>query len=198
MAAESGLPFVVVPAGTRNHFAMDLGLNREDPSAAVEALTDGVELRVDLGYAGDRAFVDNDKIGTMVRILPEFLGRHEGPDCSRWTGRVDDPAGLGGRAQLDSGLLGALAARAETPAEAAARLRSGQTHGLTGLATPDDVVIHADAPAAPSGSTAKPSPCPLPYGAGSVPGRYGYGPPSPMAVTPTDPDAAQRFQGGQC
>ncbi|MFB9400996.1 diacylglycerol kinase family protein [Streptomyces echinatus] len=33
-----GLPFVVVPAGTRNHFARDLGLNREDPSSALEAL----------------------------------------------------------------------------------------------------------------------------------------------------------------
>ncbi|PWI41465.1 hypothetical protein CK485_21475 [Streptomyces sp. ICBB 8177] len=57
VAAESGLPFVVVPVGTCNHFAMDLGLDREGPSAALEALTDGVELRVDLGYAGERAFV---------------------------------------------------------------------------------------------------------------------------------------------
>lgn len=97
VAAQSGVPFLVVPAGTRNHFAMDLGLDREDPSAALEALTDGVELCVDLGYAGERAFVNNvsfgayaalvqdpayrdDKIGTVVRILPEFLARHEGPE----------------------------------------------------------------------------------------------------------------------
>ncbi|MEU5310869.1 diacylglycerol kinase family protein [Streptomyces sp. NPDC021562] len=180
VAAESGLPFVVVPAGTRNHFAMDLGLDRADPSAALEALTDGVELRVDLGYAGERAFVNNvsfgayaalvqdpayreDKIGTMVRILPEFLARHQGPELVVRTGlltvdrpdavlvsnnpyRLDDPAGLDRRAQLDSGLLGVLAARAETPAETAARLRSGQMRGLTRLATPDDVVVHADAP----------------------------------------------------
>ncbi|MET8805734.1 diacylglycerol kinase family protein [Streptomyces sp. NPDC004546] len=185
VAAESGLPFMVVPAGTRNHFAMDLGLDREDPSAALEALRDGVELRVDLGYAGERAFVNNvsfgayaalvqdpayreDKIGTMVRILPEFLARHEGPELVVRAGlltvdrpdavlvsnnpyQIDDPAGLDRRARLDSGLLGVLAARAETPAETAARLRSGQTHGLTRLATPDDVVIHADAPVVPVG-----------------------------------------------
>ncbi|MGP3732381.1 diacylglycerol/lipid kinase family protein [Streptomyces sp. GDS52] len=139
VAAESGLPFLVVPAGTRNHFAMDLGLDRADPSAALEALTDGVELRVDLGFAGERVFVNNvsfgayaalvqdpayreDKIGTTVRILPEFLARHQGPHLVVHTGlltvegpdavlvsnnpyQADDPAGLDRRAQLDSGLL---------------------------------------------------------------------------------------------
>ena len=185
VAAESGLPFVVIPAGTRNHFAMDLGLDREDPAAALEALTDGVELRVDLGFAGERVFVNNvsfgayaalvqdpayreDKIGTMVRILPEFLTHQEGPELVVRAGmltvdrpdavlvsnnpyQVDDPAGLGRRAQLDSGLLGVLAARAETPAETVTRLRSGQMHGLTRLATPDDVVVHTDVPVVPVG-----------------------------------------------
>ncbi|MFB0614830.1 diacylglycerol kinase family protein [Streptomyces sp. AGS-58] len=185
VAAKRGLPFLVIPAGTRNHFAMDLGLDREDPSAALEALTDGVELHVDLGYAGQRVFVNNvsfgayaalvqdpayrdDKLGTAVRILPEFLARHEGPELVVRAGpltvegpdavlvsnnpyQVDDPAGLGRRAHLDSGLLGVLAARAETPAETAARLRSGQPHGLTRLATPDDVVVYADVPVLPAG-----------------------------------------------
>ncbi|MGX1762567.1 diacylglycerol/lipid kinase family protein [Streptomyces lydicus] len=185
VAAKSGLPFVVVPAGTRNHFAMDLGLDRDDPSAALEALTDGVELRVDLGFAGERVFVNNvsfgayaalvqdpayreDKVGTTVRILPEFLARHKGPELVVRAGlltvdrpdavlvsnnpyRADDPAGLGKRAQLDSGLLGVLAARAETPAETAARLRDGQTHGLTNLATSEEVVVDADVPFIPVG-----------------------------------------------
>ena len=30
VAAEFGLPMVVVPAGTRNHLALDLGLDRDD------------------------------------------------------------------------------------------------------------------------------------------------------------------------
>ncbi|MFD3609171.1 diacylglycerol/lipid kinase family protein [Streptomyces atroolivaceus] len=185
VAAQSGLPFVVIPAGTRNHFAMDLGLDRDNPSAALEALTDGVELRVDLGFAGERVFVNNvsfgayaalvqepayreDKIGTVVRILPGFLARHEGPELVVRAGPltvdrpdavlvsnnpylVDDPVGLGRRAQLDSGLLGVLAARAETPAETAARLRGAQTHGLTNLATSEEVVVDADVPVAPVG-----------------------------------------------
>lgn len=185
VAAKNGLPFVVIPAGTRNHFAMDLGLDREDPSAALEALTDGVELCVDLGFAGERVFVNNvsfgayaalvqdpayreDKIRTVVRILPEFLARHEGPELVVHAGlltvdlpdavlvsnnpyRVDDPAGLGRRAQLDSGLLGVLAARAETPADTAARLRDGKTHGLTSLATADEVVVEAGVPVVPVG-----------------------------------------------
>ncbi|WP_449341328.1 hypothetical protein [Streptomyces canarius] len=65
--------------------------------------------------------------------------------------QVDDPAGLGQACRSDSGLLGVLAARAETPIETAARLRSGQPHGLTRLATPDDVVVYADVPVLPAG-----------------------------------------------
>src|SRR5215475_15319207 len=49
VAAEHGIPFLVITAGTRNHFALDLGLDRDDPAACLGALSDGVELRVDLG-----------------------------------------------------------------------------------------------------------------------------------------------------
>ena len=34
VAAEHDVPFLVISAGTRNHFALDLGLDREDPAAA--------------------------------------------------------------------------------------------------------------------------------------------------------------------
>ncbi|RZL75527.1 MAG: diacylglycerol kinase, partial [Rhodococcus sp. (in: high G+C Gram-positive bacteria)] len=44
VAAENNLPFLVISAGTRNHFAMDLGLDRTDPSRCLDALRDGVEL----------------------------------------------------------------------------------------------------------------------------------------------------------
>ena len=49
IAAEHDLPFLVISAGTRNHFAMDLGLDRERPDTGLDALSDGVELRLDLG-----------------------------------------------------------------------------------------------------------------------------------------------------
>ncbi|MGA4866165.1 diacylglycerol/lipid kinase family protein [Streptomyces lavendulocolor] len=71
VAARHDLPFVVVPAGTRNHFALDLGLDRDDPAAALEALTDAVELRVDLGHAADRVFVNNASFGTYASIVTE-------------------------------------------------------------------------------------------------------------------------------
>ncbi|MFI6013009.1 diacylglycerol/lipid kinase family protein [Streptomyces sp. NPDC051243] len=96
IAAAYDIPFLVISAGTRNHFAMDLGLDRDDPSSCLDALTDGVELRVDLGYAGDRPFVNNasfgayaaivqspsyrdDKIGTSLELLPDLLSRQQGP-----------------------------------------------------------------------------------------------------------------------
>ncbi len=40
-----GIPFVVVPAGTRNHFALDLGLDRADVPGALDAYDDGVDTR---------------------------------------------------------------------------------------------------------------------------------------------------------
>ena len=54
IAAEHGLPFLVISAGTRNHFALDLGLDRDNPAACLDALTDGVEQRIDLGVIGGR------------------------------------------------------------------------------------------------------------------------------------------------
>ncbi|MFG2358835.1 diacylglycerol/lipid kinase family protein [Streptomyces sp. NPDC048521] len=71
VAARHDLPFVVIPAGTRNHFALDLGLDRDDPAAALEALADGVELRVDLGYAADPVFVNNASFGTYASVVTE-------------------------------------------------------------------------------------------------------------------------------
>jgi diacylglycerol kinase family enzyme len=99
IAAEHGLPFVVISAGTRNHFALDLGLDREDPSACLGALSDGVELRVDLGMIDGQTFVNNasfgayaevvetpayrgDKLNTTLNTLPELLQGHRGARLS--------------------------------------------------------------------------------------------------------------------
>ncbi|MER7489839.1 diacylglycerol kinase family protein [Streptomyces sp. NPDC126497] len=96
VAAEHDIPFLVISAGTRNHFALDLGLDRGDPAACLDALTDGVELRVDLGFAGGQPFVNNasfgayaaivqspayrdDKIGTSLEMLPGLLTGRQGP-----------------------------------------------------------------------------------------------------------------------
>ena len=69
IAAEHGVPLLVISAGTRNHFALDLGLDREDPSRCLDALTDGVELKVDLGFIGGRPFVNNASFGAYAAIV---------------------------------------------------------------------------------------------------------------------------------
>ncbi|MFZ2526677.1 MAG: diacylglycerol kinase family protein [Rhodococcus sp. (in: high G+C Gram-positive bacteria)] len=90
IAAAHDLPFLVISAGTRNHFALDLGLDRDDPAACLDALRDGVELHVDLGDINGRTFVNNasfgvyadivqsphyrdDKTGTVLEMLPDLL-----------------------------------------------------------------------------------------------------------------------------
>ncbi|MDT0454348.1 diacylglycerol kinase family protein [Streptomyces sp. DSM 41527] len=184
VAAERGIPFLVISAGTRNHFALDLGLDREDPSTCLEALTDGVELRVDLGYVGDRVFVNNasfgayaavvqspayrdDKARTILDLLPDLLTRHSGPRLAVRAGttaldgpqavlvsnnpyRMGDPAGLGRRERLDSGLLGVLGVHVDNAAQAAWMLRGRRGPGLTSL-TATEVVIDADASAVQAG-----------------------------------------------
>ena len=95
IAAGRDIPMMVISAGTRNHFALDLGLDRDDPATSLDALTDGVELRIDLGLIGDRTFVNNasfgayaqvvqspayrdDKSGTALAMLPDLLTGHQG------------------------------------------------------------------------------------------------------------------------
>ena len=62
-AAAHGLPFVCVPAGTRDHFARDLGVDRRDPVRALDAFTDGLERSVDLGEVNGRTFLNNVSLG---------------------------------------------------------------------------------------------------------------------------------------
>jgi diacylglycerol kinase family enzyme len=62
-ARAHGLPFVCVPAGTRNHFALDLGLDRHDLVGALDALIDGVERVIDVGSVNGRLFLNNVSLG---------------------------------------------------------------------------------------------------------------------------------------
>ncbi len=74
VAAELGLPMVVVPAGTRNHLALDLGLDREDVVGALDAYGDAVERRLDLADANGHVFVNNVSLGLYAAIVrsPEY------------------------------------------------------------------------------------------------------------------------------
>jgi diacylglycerol kinase family enzyme len=116
IAADHDIPLLVISAGTRNHFALDLGLDRDDPSTCLQALTDGEEVRVDLGYIGDRPFVNNASFGayaeivqspeyrdnknrTMLEMLPDLLSGQQG---TQLTVRAGDRAMSGLQAVLIS------------------------------------------------------------------------------------------------
>jgi diacylglycerol kinase family enzyme len=103
VAAAHDVGFVCVPAGTRNHLAMDLGLDREDVVGALDAFGEAVERRIDLGLVGDRVFVNNatvglyakivqspayreHKVGTALELLPAMLGPDAAPFDLRFTG----------------------------------------------------------------------------------------------------------------
>ena len=96
IAVEKQLPFVCVTAGTRNHFALDLGLDRQDPRTSVHAFRDAVERRIDYATVNDRFFVNNVSLGiyativqqegyreakaeTTKRLLPQMLGERTEP-----------------------------------------------------------------------------------------------------------------------
>jgi diacylglycerol kinase family enzyme len=65
---------VCVPAGTRNHFALDLGLNRDDVVGALDAFGDGVEDQIDLAAVNGRTFVNNASLGLYAKVVqaPEY------------------------------------------------------------------------------------------------------------------------------
>jgi diacylglycerol kinase family enzyme len=111
VATRHDVAYVCIPSGTRNHFALDLGLDRDDVVAALDAFTDGVERTVDLGQVNGRVFVNNASLGlyalvvrsgayrgakarTWGRMLPDLLGpaaapsdlEFDGPDGHRHRG----------------------------------------------------------------------------------------------------------------
>jgi diacylglycerol kinase family enzyme len=70
VALETDAAFVCIPFGTRNHFARDLGLDRDDPLGALAAFDDdAVERRIDVGKAGDRIFLNNLSLGAYAGLV---------------------------------------------------------------------------------------------------------------------------------
>jgi hypothetical protein len=69
VAAELGLPYACIPAGTRNHFALDLGVDRDDVVGALDAFVNGGERRVDLAEVNGRVFVNNVSLGLYAEAV---------------------------------------------------------------------------------------------------------------------------------
>ena len=96
LTVQHDIPFVCVSAGTRNHFALDLGLPRDDPRECMPAFREDLERRVDYATVNDRFFVNNVSLGvyativqqpgyreakvdTTKKLLPELLGDQDEP-----------------------------------------------------------------------------------------------------------------------
>src|SRR5829696_5911730 len=102
IAAEHGLPYACIPAGTRNHLALDLGVDRNDAIGALDAFVDGGEIVVDLAEVNGRVFVNNVSLGvyaeavqqeayrdakvrTLVDTVPDALGPEAHAQALSWT-----------------------------------------------------------------------------------------------------------------
>jgi diacylglycerol kinase family enzyme len=106
VASSCGVAFVCIPAGTRNHFALDLGIDRDDVVGALDGFTGGIERKVDIAYVNEHPFVNNVSLGVYAQIvqsdeyrdakratvesmLPDLLG----PDASKFDLRFSGPDG---------------------------------------------------------------------------------------------------------
>src|SRR5207253_5057164 len=104
VAAEHRVGFVCVPAGTRNHLALDLGVDRDDVVGALDAFGSAREARVDLATVNGRVFVNNVSLGlyaaivqsegyrnaktrTAAKMLPDLLGN----DYSQFDFEIESP-----------------------------------------------------------------------------------------------------------
>lgn len=106
-ASEHDIPYVCIPAGTRNHFALDIGLDPDDVIGALDAFEDGSERRIDLAQVNGRVFVNNASMGlygkvvqspeyrdaklrTVIDMLPDLIG----PGATPFDLRFSDPNGV--------------------------------------------------------------------------------------------------------
>jgi diacylglycerol kinase family enzyme len=103
IAAVLELPYACIPAGTRNHFALDLGVDRNDVVGALDAFVNGGERRVDLSEVNGRVFVNNVSLGmyaeavqrpgyraaklqTLLDTVPDAIGPEAEAPALRWQG----------------------------------------------------------------------------------------------------------------
>jgi diacylglycerol kinase family enzyme len=101
VAAQLDLPYACIPSGTRNHFALDLGVDRDDVVGALDAFVAGRERRVDLAEVNGQVFVNNVSLGlyadavarpgyreaklhTLLDTVPDAVGPGAAAPNLRW------------------------------------------------------------------------------------------------------------------
>jgi diacylglycerol kinase family enzyme len=106
-AVANGLAFVCVPAGTRNHFARDLGISPDDLVGALDAFADARERSIDVGDVNGRLFLNNVSLGVYgtavqratyrnakVRTLFQTAAEVLGPSAELPSVRLVDDLGV--------------------------------------------------------------------------------------------------------
>lgn len=83
VAVDNDIVLGVLPMGTFNHFAKDLGMTA-DLSAAAKFLSDAVVTAVDVGEVNGSVFVNNASIG----VYPKMVGEREGIRARRGWGKI--------------------------------------------------------------------------------------------------------------
>ncbi|MFE9104257.1 diacylglycerol/lipid kinase family protein [Actinomadura geliboluensis] len=179
VAARHDVPFMVVLAGTRNHFALDLG------RIAGRAFVNNASFGAYAAIVQSPAYRDG-KVRTSLQLLPELLTHHQGPRLSVRADHVlieapqavlvsnnpyqgGDPTGFGRRERLDAGVLGVLAVTVDSAAQAAGLLRGRRGRGLSML-TASEVVIDSESGEIPVGVDGEALTLPTPVICGIQPG----------------------------
>jgi diacylglycerol kinase family enzyme len=171
-AARAGVPYACIPSGTRNHFALDLGVDRDDVVGALDAFVDGRERVVDLAEVNGQVFVNNVSLGlyadavqsagyrdaklrTLLDTIPEEIGPSAGSPAIRWRDASGDghDAGVALLISNNPYRLGAVIASGTRPRMDSGQLgvavigpRDGMRGGLVRRFTERAIQIDADGP----------------------------------------------------
>jgi diacylglycerol kinase family enzyme len=81
--ADTGIPLGIVPLGTLNHFAKDLGLPM-DLDAAAEVIATGLERVVDLAEVNGEVFINNSSIGIYPYVVIDRERRRTMHKLAKW------------------------------------------------------------------------------------------------------------------
>jgi diacylglycerol kinase family enzyme len=80
----AGIPFICIPAGTRNHFARDLGLDRSDILGALDAF-DGEVRNLDYATVNGRVFLNVASLGLYAETVSDPAYRDAKIETARET-----------------------------------------------------------------------------------------------------------------
>lgn len=83
LVAGTGVTLGVLPLGTLNHFAKDLGIPL-DPAGSVEVLSGGYTRLVDLGEVNGTIFVNNSSLGLYPHIVRSRERQQQRLGRSKW------------------------------------------------------------------------------------------------------------------